>query len=195
MPELVHRDVTVMAPRQIEAAAIEKRLKAHWAKIESIILNANKDIALEQAVTIASHCTDRAPQREIVKCLNVIATRLHQSATAFDTLNVLDPIEQRELLTQAGADLQLTNVLRKICGKAYQSASTIDVKKSVGRRQQARAAKEAAALAARHMLKQTYPERVITLALQVELSEILFEATGREATNLHNICALVNRRR
>jgi hypothetical protein len=197
MIELVHSNVAVMTPRQMEVAVIKKRLDAHWVNITSIIPDANKDVVLEQVVTIAHHYTDRASQREIVKCLNVIAARLHQSAAAFDALDALDPIEQRALLTRAGADPQLSSVLRKVCGKAHQSASTIDVKRSVsGRRQRERAAKKAAAAAAVHMLRQAYPERVITVALQVELSEILFEvATGRDATNMRNICALVNQRR
>jgi hypothetical protein len=197
MTWLAHRDVAVMMPRQIEVAAIEKRLNARWANIERILPSANKDIVLEQTVTIASHCTDRAPQREIVKCLNVIATRLHQSAAAFNTLDALDSTELSALLTRVGANLQLGSVLKKIRDEARRRSSTINVERSVvsSKRQRARAAKEAAALAARSMLRQAYPERLITLALQVELSEILFEvATGCDATNMHNICALVNKR-
>ena len=200
MTRLVHCDVAVMAPQQNELAAIMERLDAHWVNIESIIPDANKDVVLEQAVAVAHHYTDRASRREIVKCLNVIAARLHQSAAAFDALDALDPIEQRALLTRAGADLQLSSVLRKICGKAHQSASTIDVKGSVsGRRQRERAAKQASALAALHMLQQAYPAKMLTRALRgpwVELSEILFEvATNSDATNMRNICALVNKQR
>lgn len=135
-----------------------------------------------------------------MQCLNAIAARSHNLAPALDALDALDPTELRALLTSAGADLQLSSVLRKICTKASQSASTIGVRRQdiKDRRQRARAAKEVAALAALHMLKQAYPAKMLAHALRgpwIELSEILFEvATACVPTNMENICALVNKR-
>jgi len=49
------------------------------------------------------------------------------------------------------------------------------------------------------MFQQAYPAKMLTRALRgpwVELSEILFEvATNSDATNMRNICALVNKQR
>src|SRR5262249_30430371 len=148
-------------------------------------------IVLERAVAIAHNCTARAPLGKTVKLFDTVAATTYKAAVA---LGALDPMDRQSLLTQADADQQLCSVLRKICDEARKS-EYVKGSSSGGRRQRERAAKEAAALAARHMLKQAYPERVITLALQVELSEILFEvATGCNPTNMRNICALVNKR-
>jgi hypothetical protein len=191
MTWLAHRDVAVMALPQEELAAIEKRLKAHWTNITNILPNANWDVVLEQVSVIACICADRAPLGKRVKLFEAAAITTYKAAAA---LGALDPMDRQSLLAQAGADQGQCSVLRKICDEARQSAY-VKGSSCVGRRQRERAAKEAAALAALHNLKQTYPERVITLALVVELSENLFEAaTGREATNMHNICALVIKR-
>jgi|SRR5215831_21127227 len=191
MTELAHRDAAVITPRQMEAAAIEKRLKARRATIESILPEASKDSILEQLNVIACICADRVSPSERVKLFDAVAATTYKAATA---LGALDPTDRQSLLAQADADPQLCGVLRKVCDEARQSAYD-QGSSSGGRRQRERAAKEAAVLAAIHMLKQAYPERVVTLALVVELSENLFEvATGREATNMHNICALVIKR-
>jgi hypothetical protein len=180
-----------MAPQQKEFAAIKKRLAAHWPNITSILPNASEDTVLEQVNVIACICADRVSPRERVKRHDTVAVTFYKAAAALDAL---DPTDRQSLLTQVGADPQLRSVLRKVCDQARQSAYD-EGSSSGGRRQRARAAKEAAALAAIHMLKQAYPERVITLALVVELSEILFKvATGCDATNMPNICALVIKR-
>jgi hypothetical protein len=191
MTELAHHDVAVTMPRQMEAAAIEKRLNAHWANIERILPKASKDSILEQVNVIACICADRVSPMERVKQFDAVASTTYKAAAA---LGALDPTDRQSLLARVGADQQLCSVLRKVCNEARQSAYDRG-SSSGGRRQRERAAKEAAAAAALHMLRQAYPERLITPALVVELSKSLFEAaTGREATNMHNICALVSKR-
>jgi len=182
---LAHRDVAVTAPQQMEVAAIKKRLGAHWPNITSILPNASEDTVLEEVNVIAYDYADRITLRETVKLFDTAAATTYKAAAA------LGALDRRSLLTQVDADQQICCVLRKICDKARQRASSINVKglRGSGKRQRERAAKQAAAAAARHMLRQAYPERLITVALQVELSEILFEvATGRIATNMRNIC-------
>jgi hypothetical protein len=192
MTELAHRDVAVMMPQQKEElAAITKRLNARWTTIKRILPEASKDSILEQLNVIACICTDRVPLWERVKQLDNVAATFYKAAAALD---VLDPTDRQSLLTQVGADPQLCGVLRKVCDGARRSAYDRG-SSGGGRRQRARAAKEASALAALRMLRQAYSERLITPALVVELSENLFEAaTGREATNMRNICALVIKR-